>query len=82
MYVREGAILPIASLTQSTNQMPVSPLILRVDAGDDCRSDLYQDDGKSFAFCSGQSLRLHFAYELRADGSYVRPKRLVRLGAD
>jgi alpha-glucosidase len=69
VYVREGTILPVAPLTQSTNQTPVGPLTLRIYAGDDCHGDLYQDDGKSFAFRSGQFLRLHFSCEVKADGT-------------
>jgi alpha-glucosidase len=69
VYVREGTILPIAPLTQSTNETPVGPLTLRIYVGDSCSGDLYQDDGKSFAFRSGQFLRLHFTCEVRQDGS-------------
>jgi alpha-glucosidase len=42
---------------------------LRVYAGENCRGDLYQDDGKSFAFRSGAFLRLHFSCEVTPDGS-------------
>jgi len=35
----------------------------------DCRGNLYQDDGKSFAFRSGQFLRLHFSCEVKPDGT-------------
>jgi alpha-glucosidase len=69
VYVREGTILPIAPLTQSTDETPVGPLTLRIYAGEDCRGDLYQDDGKTFAFRSGQFLRLHFSCEVKSDGS-------------
>ncbi len=69
VYVREGTILPIAPLTQSTEEIPVGPLTLRVYAGDNCHGDLYQDDGKSFAFRSGQFLRLHFSCEIKPDGT-------------
>jgi alpha-glucosidase len=76
VYVREGTILPISPLTQSTGEIPVGPLTLRVYAGDDCHGDLYQDDGKTFAFRSGQFLRLHFSCEVKADGTLA-----VHLGA-
>ena len=69
VYVREGSILPIAPLTQSTGETPVGPLTLRVYAGGNCHGDLYQDDGKSFAFRSGQFLRLHFSCEVKPDGT-------------
>jgi alpha-glucosidase len=64
--VREGTILPIAPLTQRTDEIPVGPLTLRVYAGDDCHGDRYQDDGKSFAFRSGQFLRLHVSCAVKA----------------
>jgi alpha-glucosidase len=71
VYVRGGSILPIAPLTQSTDETPVGPLTLRVYVGENCRGDLYQDDGKSFAFRSGQFLRLHFSCEAKPDGSLI-----------
>jgi alpha-glucosidase len=71
VYVREGAILPIAPLTQSTTEIPRGPLTLRVYAGDNCHGDLYQDDGKSFAFRTGQFLRLHFSCETKPDGTFT-----------
>jgi alpha-glucosidase len=69
VYVREGTILPLAPLTQSTEEKPNGPLTLRVFAGDDCHGDLYEDDGKSFAFRNGQYLRIHFACTVKADGT-------------
>jgi alpha-glucosidase len=69
VYVREGTILPIAPLTQSTEETPVGPLTLRVYAGQNCRGDLYQDDGKTFAFRSGQFLRRQFACAVNPDGT-------------
>jgi alpha-glucosidase len=76
VYVREGNILLIAPLIQSTDETPVGPLTLRVYAGEHCRGDLYQDEGKSFAFRSGQFLRLHFSCERMPDGSLT-----IHLGA-
>jgi len=69
VYVREGTILPIAPLTQSTEETPKGPLTLRVYAGDDCHGDLYEDDGKSYDFRKGQYLRMHFGCTVNADGS-------------
>ena len=42
---------------------------MRVYVGQNCHGDLYQDDGKSFAFRSGQFLRRHFSCEVKPDGS-------------
>jgi alpha-glucosidase len=73
VFVRSGAIVPMQAVTQSTSETPKGPLTLRVFApaakGDACGGDLYDDDGLSYDFQHGAYLRLHFACELRADGS-------------
>jgi alpha-glucosidase len=69
VYVREGSILPIAPLTQNTEQTPQGPLTLRVYPGDNCHGELYQDDGKSFAFQKGHFFRTQFTCSQTADGS-------------
>ena len=70
VYVRGGAILPIAPLTQSTEETPNGPLTVRVYVGDDCQGSLYHDDGKSFAYRSGSFLRMRF-------GCHVDGQRLT-----
>ena len=69
LYVRGGTILPMAPLTQSTEEKPAGPLTLRVFPADDCQGDVYLDDGKSFNFRKGASLRQHFKCTVTADGS-------------
>ena len=64
VYVRGGAILPMAPLTQSTDETPQGPLTVRVYAGDDCRGELYTDDGKSFGYKHGEFLRVHFGCQV------------------
>ncbi len=71
VYVRGGSILPLAPLTQSTNETPEGPLTLRVYAGDSCTGDLYQDDGKSYDFQHGAYLRVKFSCEVAADGLHL-----------
>jgi alpha-glucosidase len=68
VFVRGGAILPIAPLLQSTNEIPQGPLTLRVYSGDACAGHLYLDDGKTNAYKSGASLRMDFHCEVTADG--------------
>ena len=60
VFVRGGAILPIAPLTQSTAETPQGPLTLRLYAGPDCRGSLYLDDGHTYAYTHGDSLRMTF----------------------
>ena len=69
VYVRGGTILPIAPLVQSTNEIPMGPLTLRIYSGPNCSGDLYQDDGKSFAFRTGAYLRLHFTCQVNREGT-------------
>ncbi len=68
VFVRAGAVLPIAPLMQSTNEQPQGPLTLRVYAGEGCAGHLYLDDGKTYAYKSGASLRMDFRCEVSADG--------------
>jgi alpha-glucosidase len=70
VYVRGGAILPVAPLTQNTNEKPDGPLTVRVYVGEDCQGNLYDDDGKSFAYRSGSFLRMRF-------GCHVEGSRLT-----
>jgi alpha-glucosidase len=68
VYVREGTILPMQPLVQSTDETPRGPLTLRVYPGKDCRGSLYLDDGKSFAYKRGDFLRMEFSCSVTAAG--------------
>jgi alpha-glucosidase len=71
VFVRGGAILPISPLTQSTAEIPQGPLTLRLYAGPDCRGSLYLDDGHSYAYTNGNSLRMKFTCEVTPDALMV-----------
>jgi alpha-glucosidase len=64
VYVRPGAILPVAPVTQNTGEQPKGPLTLRVYAGADCHGALYADDGHTFAYRQGDYLRMQFTCEV------------------
>ena len=72
VFVRGGSILPIAPIVQSTNETPRGPLTLRVYAGDACTGELYQDDGKSYAYQHGEYLRMEFSCELASDNLHLK----------
>jgi alpha-glucosidase len=72
VFVRGGSILPIAPVVQSTNETPQGPLTLRVYAGDACTGELYQDDGKSYAYQHGGYLRIQFSCEFTADNLHLK----------
>jgi len=68
VFVRSGAILPMAPLIQSTDETPQGPLTLRVYAGAPCTGSLYMDDGKSYAFQQGTYLRMNFGCRITPQG--------------
>ena len=95
LYVREGSIIPVQPLIESTSEIPQGPLVLRVYPGRDCKGSLYLDDGKTMAFEQGEFLRMQFTCEARGNsvklhlgphqGSYHpwwRELRLEVYGAD
>jgi alpha-glucosidase len=72
VFVRAGAILPVAPLVQSTNEIPQGPLTLRVYSGDECAGHVYLDDGKTYAYKTGASLQMDFRCEVNANGLRIR----------
>lgn len=64
VYVRGGAIVPMAPLTQNTMQKPDGPLLLEVYPGKDCHGSLYVDDGISFAYRSQGYARIALRCEV------------------
>jgi alpha-glucosidase len=71
VFVREGSILPLQPLVQSTSETPKGPLTLRVYPGKECRGTLYMDDGLSFAYKHGDFLRMEFTCSQKSDGITV-----------
>jgi alpha-glucosidase len=65
VFVRPGAIIPKQALIQSTAQVPHGPLQLEIYPGDDCRGEIYLDDGVSIA---GPSLRQQLSCTVTARG--------------
>ena len=63
VFVREGSILPLQPLTQSTGEIPNGLLTVRVYPGKDCQGSLYQDDGSTMAYTHGEFLRMQFSCE-------------------
>ncbi len=68
VFVRGGAILPRQPLVQSTAEAPHGPLELDIYPGEDCRGELYLDDGHSMGYARGEFLRQSLRCEERGDG--------------
>jgi alpha-glucosidase len=65
VFVRPGAIIARQPLVQNTSEQPSGPLELNVYPGEDCRGELYLDDGISIA---GPSLRQTVRCTIGKDG--------------
>jgi alpha-glucosidase len=84
LYVRAGAIVPMQPLVQYTGEKPDGPLQLRVylpssAAGNNCRGSLYLDDGHTYAYQKGESLRVSYSCEVSA--GFVRVVSTVEKSA-
>jgi alpha-glucosidase len=65
VFVRAGTILPRQALVQSTMETPKGPLELDIYPGEDCRGELYFDDGVRV---KGPSLRQSLECRLTPKG--------------
>jgi alpha-glucosidase len=63
LFVRAGAIVPQAPVTQDLKHDPAGPLTLEIWPGPDCAGSLYHDDGTSFAYQGGAFRRIEYACE-------------------
>jgi alpha-glucosidase (family GH31 glycosyl hydrolase) len=64
LFVREGAIMPLAPVMQYTWEKPWSPLTIEFYAGSkkSCFNQ-YEDDGKSFNYAKGEYLQTQYCQE-------------------
>ena len=69
VFVRPGAIIPRQPLVQSTSETPKGPLELDVYPGEDCRGEIYLDDGVSVR---GPSLRQNVSCIVTTSGVSLR----------
>ncbi len=63
LYVRAGAVLPMAPVTQYTGQPTSEPMTFVVYPGADATSFWYDDDGKSFAHRKGAWMRVAMRWQ-------------------
>src|SRR5262245_13205929 len=62
LYVRAGAIIPLAPVRQYTGEKVDGPLMLHVYRGADGQSLLYEDDGSTFNFRNGEWMGIRIAW--------------------
>ena len=63
LYVRAGSVLPMAPVTQYTDQPTSEPMTMVVYPGADAMSTWYDDDGKSFAHRRGAWMRVAMRWQ-------------------
>ena len=71
VFVRAGTILPRRQVTQTLSEGWPGPLMLDVYPGDNCRGEVYADDGHSTAFQRGGYLRQTVRCSITADGMRI-----------
>jgi alpha-glucosidase/alpha-D-xyloside xylohydrolase len=74
LYIKAGTILPLGPVKQYAQEASTEPLTLRIYAGADGATALYEDDGISFGYHKGQFSRVLCTWN---DG-----QRLLTLKAD
>jgi alpha-glucosidase (family GH31 glycosyl hydrolase) len=67
VFVNAGAILPLAPEMEYSDQRPLDSLTLDIYGPQAGRFDLYEDDGISLGYRSGQSARTPFVFSKLAD---------------
>jgi alpha-glucosidase/alpha-D-xyloside xylohydrolase len=81
LYVRAGTILPLGPVKQHTAEHADTPLELRVYPGADAAFTLYEDDGRSFDYRTGEWMGVAMTWDDRTrrlalrlvPGSRMRP---------
>jgi alpha-D-xyloside xylohydrolase len=74
LFVKAGAIIPAGPPVQYVDEKPADPITLYVFTGADGTFDLYEDDGSSYAFESGEFSTIPMRYN-EATGTLTIGKR-------
>ncbi len=65
LYVRAGAVIPMGPVKQFTAERVDGPLTLWIYPGSDATFSLYEDDGETFDYRKGESMRVNIAWNDR-----------------
>ncbi|MEZ5039779.1 MAG: glycoside hydrolase family 31 protein [Saprospiraceae bacterium] len=83
IYVRAGAIIPFDPVRQYTDEVVESPMTIRIYSGADGHFSLYEDDGISLDYLSGESDLTHFTWtdrtkklSIESTGQGDKPRQL------
>ena len=62
LYVRAGAVIPMAPVRQYVDEPTDEPPVLVVYPGADGESEWYEDDGRTFAYRRGEFMRVQMTW--------------------
>ena len=71
LFVKAGAILPVGPAIQHTGESLNAPLMVNVFTGSDGRFEIYEDDGISYGYETGQWSRIPLRYDDAAATLYI-----------
>jgi len=71
LFVRAGSIVPVGGAIQYSAEAPAQPLTLYVFTGTDGTFELYEDDGVSYGYESGQFSRIPIRYDAAANSLVI-----------
>ena len=75
IYIRAGAIIPMRELEQYVGQLPQNPITFNVYPGPDSSFELYQDDGNSNQYQTGNFRTTTISHQGIPNGQRVRVLR-------
>jgi alpha-glucosidase len=86
LFVKAGAIVPMQSLVQSTQEQPEPTMYLHLYTGADGEFLYYEDDGTSYQYCDGHYCLRKFSLDHNAgkfligaaEGSYISRFKEIR----
>lgn len=73
VFVRAGAVIPLADIADSTERIDQTHITLKVYSGADRTYTLYEDDGKSFDYEIGEALTTQIDWDNTARMLKIQP---------
>lgn len=74
LYLRPGAILPIAPVMLYADERPVDPMTILINLDEEGRAlgDLYDDEGEGYSFYRNQNIRIRYTAAVQDEYVYIR----------
>jgi alpha-glucosidase (family GH31 glycosyl hydrolase) len=76
IYVRAGTILPLDPVRQYTGEKKDEPLVIRIYPGENAGYTLYEDDGSSLKYQSGDYKVTRFSWDDQTKTLTITPRKI------